>query len=210
MLNIGLTGGIGSGKSTVAQFFKDKGAYLIDFDILAHNVEEPEGRAWKRIVEEYGPDILNADTTINREKLGNIVFQDKKKLERLNSIVHPAVFEEWNRRLEEIKREKEDAIVISDIPLLIEVGLDKYVDLTVLVYIPPERQIERIMTRNGFTREEAEHRLHSQMSIDDKLPLADIVINNEGPPEETRKIVETYWPELLEREQNMKKTEPKQ
>jgi dephospho-CoA kinase len=210
MLNIGLTGGIGSGKSTVAQFFKDKGAYLIDFDILAHKVEEPEGPAWKRIVEEYGPEILNEDSTINREQLGNIVFQDKKKLERLNSIVHPAVFEEWLHRMEEIKAEKDDAIVISDIPLLIEVGLEKHVDLTVLVYISPEAQIERIMTRNGFTREEAEYRLRSQMSINEKLPLADIVINNEGPPEETRKIVEEYWPELIERERNKKNRETKQ
>ncbi len=210
MLNIGLTGGIGSGKSTVAQFFKDKGAYLIDFDILAHKVEKPEGPAWNRIVEEYGPDILNEDSTINREKLGDIVFQDKERLEMLNSIVHPAIFEEWVRRMEEIKKGKEDAIIISDIPLLIEVGLQKHVDLTVLVYIPPKAQIERIMTRNGFTREEAEYRLHSQMSIDEKLPLADIVINNEGPPEETQKIVETYWPELLEREQNKRNRETKQ
>jgi dephospho-CoA kinase len=210
MLNIGLTGGIGSGKSTVAQFFKDKGAYLIDFDILAHTVEEPERPAWKRIVEEYGPDILTEDSTINREKLGNIVFQDKEKLETLNSIVHPAVFEEWLRRMEEIKKEKEDAIVISDIPLLFEVGLYKYVDLTILVYIPPEEQIERIMTRNGFTREEAEYRLQSQMSIDEKLSFADIVINNEGSPEETQKIVEKCWPELLEREQNKRKRETKQ
>jgi dephospho-CoA kinase len=207
MLNIGLTGGIGSGKSTVAQFFKDKGAYLIDFDILAHKVEEPEGPAWKRIVEEFGPGILNEDSTINREKLGDIVFQDKEKLERLNSIVHPAVFEEWLHRMEEIKAEKEDAIVISDIPLLIEVGLQKYVDLTVLVYVSPERQIERIMTRNGFSREEAEYRLQSQMSIDEKISFADIVINNEGPPEETEKIVGTYWPELLERERNKRKKE---
>jgi dephospho-CoA kinase len=207
MLNIGLTGGIGSGKSTVAQFFKDKGAYLIDFDILAHKVEEPEGSVWKRIVEEFGPGILNEDSTINREKLGDIVFQDKEKLERLNSIVHPAVFEEWLHRMEEIKAEKEDAIVISDIPLLIEVGLQKYVDLTVLVYVSPERQIERIMTRNGFSREEAEYRLQSQMSIDEKISFADIVINNEGPPEETEKIVGTYWPELLERERNKRKKE---
>jgi dephospho-CoA kinase len=210
MLNIGLTGGIGSGKSTVAQFFKNKGAYLIDFDILAHKVEKPEEPAWKRIVEEYGPEILNDDRTINREKLGDIVFQDKEKLETLNSIVHPAVFEEWVRQMEEIKKEKENAIVISDIPLLIEVGLQKHVDLTVLVYLPPEEQIERIITRNGFTREEAEYRLRSQMSIDEKLPLADIVINNEGPPEKTRKIVETYWPELLEREQNKRNRETKQ
>lgn len=209
MLNIGLTGGIGSGKSTVANFFKDMGAYLIDFDKLAHKVEEPEKPAWRRIVEEYGADILNEDNSINREKLGAIVFQDKKKLETLNGIVHPAVFEEWQHLLKEIKREKEEAIVISDIPLLIEVGLDKHVDLTVLVYIPPEVQIERIMTRNGYTREDAHYRLDSQMSIDEKLARADIVINNEGPAEETRKIVENYWPELLERERIQRKGEMK-
>jgi dephospho-CoA kinase len=210
MLNIGLTGGIGSGKSTVAQFFKNKGAYLIDFDVLAHKVEEPGGPAWKQIVEEFGSEILNKDATINREKLGDIVFQDKKKLETLNGIVHPTVFKEWVHRMEEIKKEKEDAIVISDIPLLIEVGLQKYVDLVILVYIPPEEQIERIRTRNGFTREEAEYRLHSQMPIDEKLSLADVVINNGGPLEETRKIVEKYWPELLERERIKRKRETKQ
>ncbi len=209
MLNIGLTGGIGSGKSTVAEFFKDKGAFLIDFDVLAHKVEEPGEPAWRRIVEEYGAEVLNDDRTINREKLGNIVFQDKKKLATLNGIVHPAVFEKWVHRLEEIEAEKKDAIVLSDIPLLIEVGLQNNVDLTVLVYIPPEEQIKRIMTRNGFTRKEAEHRLHSQMSIDEKLPFADIVISNDGSPEETRKIVEQCWPELLEREQNKRERESK-
>jgi len=210
MLNIGLTGGIGSGKSTVAQFFREKGAYLIDFDILAHTVEEPERPAWKQIIEEFGPEILHKDSTINRGKLGDIVFQDKEKLEILNSIVHPAVFEEWVRRMEEIQKEKEDAIIISDIPLLIEVGLYQYVDLTVLVYIPPEVQIERIITRNGFTREEAEYRLDSQMSIDEKRSFADIVINNEGAPEKTRNIVERYWPEILKREQNKRTMETKQ
>jgi dephospho-CoA kinase len=209
MLNIGLTGGIGSGKSTVSQFFLDRGAYLIDFDTLAHKVEEPGGPAWKQIVEQYGPEILNGDKTINREELGNIVFQDTKAREKLNSIVHPAVFEEWLIRIEDIKKGKDNAIVISDIPLLMEVGLQDYVDLTILVYISPEEQIRRIMTRNGYTREEAECRLNSQMCIDDKVPLADIVINNEGPMEETRKIVEKYWPEIIEMEREKRKKEAK-
>ncbi|TFG37858.1 MAG: dephospho-CoA kinase, partial [Syntrophobacterales bacterium] len=101
------------------------------------------------------------------------------------------------------------AIVISDIPLLIEVGLQDCVDLTILIYISPEEQIKRIMTRNGYTREEAEYRLNSQMCIDDKVPLADIVINNEGPMEETRKLVEKYWPEIIEMESEKRKKEIK-
>jgi dephospho-CoA kinase len=209
MLNIGLTGGIGSGKSTVAGFFREKGAYIIDFDALAHKVEEPNSPAWIEIVEHYGTEILNEDKTINREKLGNIVFQNREKLEKLNSIVHPAVFKEWIRQMEDIKKEKEDAIIISDIPLLIEVGLQNHVDLTVLVYISQEEQIKRIMERNGFTRKEAEYRLNSQMKIDEKVPFADIVINNEGPPEETKKTVDKYWSTVLEKEKEKRIKEMK-
>ncbi|OPX41545.1 MAG: dephospho-CoA kinase [Deltaproteobacteria bacterium] len=205
MLNVGLTGGIGSGKSTIDRLFSAKGAYIIDFDALTYFVEEPNRQAWKEIVEHFGKKILNADDTINRKKLGEIVFRDRKKLNKLNSIVHPVVINEWQKRIENIRKEKEDAIIISDVPLLIEIGLHNRVDIRILVYISPEEQIKRIIKRDGYSIKKAEYRLNSQMSIDDKIPYADFVINNEGPLKETSKIVDEIWEKLLEKERIIRK-----
>jgi dephospho-CoA kinase len=204
MLNVGLTGGIASGKSTVAKMFLEKGAYLIDFDKLAHFVEEPDQRAWKAIVDFFGSDILNEDRTINRVKLGLLVFTDREKLSKLNSIVHPAVFEEWRRRSEDIRERNPQAIVISDVPLLIEVGMHHMFDVVVLVHASPEDQIERLMERNGLTREDAVRRLSSQMPIDEKRAYADIVIDNHDSLEATRRIVNDVWKDILEREKQLR------
>jgi dephospho-CoA kinase len=200
MLNVGLTGGIGSGKSTVDRLFRKKGAEIIDFDSLAHAAEAPGSTAWKEIVAYFGRDILNHDDTINRERLGTIVFRDSKKLKKLNSIVHPSLFDEWKRKIEVIRLKRKDAVIISDIPLLIEVKWHEYVDVVVLVYISPEEQIKRIMKRNGYTRHEATDRLNSQMPIGEKVPYANFIIHNEGSVEETEKIVSDIWETLLERE----------
>jgi len=200
MLNVGLTGGIASGKSTVARMLAEKGAVLIDFDELANAVQEPEGAVWREIVRHFGEEILHEDRTIDRRKLGETVFADREKRELLNRLVHPAIFEEWQRRLAEIRVRRADAIVVSDIPLLIEAGLKGMVDLVLLVYITPEEQIRRVMARDGFSREEAERRLAAQMPIEEKLRWADIVIRNGGSPEETRRVVSEVWMELNIRE----------
>lgn len=200
MLNIGLTGGIASGKSTVAKMFQERGAYLIDFDELAHFVEEPDQPAWKAIVDYFGYDILNEDRTINRVQLGLFVFADQKKLSILNDIVHPAVFEEWRRRIDNLYEIDPCAVVISDVPLLIEVGMQDQVDLVILVYVSPAVQIKRLMDRNGCSREEAVKRLASQMPIDDKILYADIVIDNQDSPDETREIVYEIWDDILQSE----------
>jgi dephospho-CoA kinase len=200
MLNVGLTGGIACGKSTVARMLAEKGAVLIDFDELAHAVQEPEGAVWREIVRHFGEEILHEDRTIDRRKLGETVFADREKRELLNRLVHPAIFEEWQRRLAEIRVRRADAIVVSDIPLLIEAGLKGMVDLVLLVYITPEEQVRRVMARNGFSREEAERRLAAQMPIEEKLRWADIVIRNGGSPEETRRVVSEVWMELNIRE----------
>ncbi len=197
MINIGLTGGIGSGKSTVAKLFQKRGAYIIDVDVLAHIVEEPGGMVWDRIVEHFGRKILDKDDRISREVLGGIVFRDNEKLEKLNSIVHPTVFDEWRRRFDDIGSRDEKAIIISDIPLLIEVGWHRAVDMVILVYTSPTVQAERIMERNVCSYEEAEDRIRSQMPVDEKIPFADFVINNEGTPEETEAIVDRVWKEIL-------------
>jgi dephospho-CoA kinase len=200
MLNVGLTGGIASGKSTVARMLAKKGAILIDFDEIAHAVEEPEGPVWREIVDHFGEDVLGADRGIDRRKLGAVVFADREKLELLNSLVHPAVFAEWQRRIAEIRAGRPDSIVLSDIPLLLEAGMKPLVDLVLLIYLPPDEQILRLMVRNGYCRDEAAARLASQMPIDAKVSEADIVIRNDGSPEETRQAVDALWEELRKRE----------
>jgi len=152
------------------------------------------------IVETFGTDILNEDRTINRPRLGALVFGNPERLSKLNSIVHPAVFREGGLRIAEIKKNDPWAIVLSDIPLLIEVDARWFVDLVVLVYISPAQQVRRLMLRNGFSRDEALVRLASQMPIDDKVRHADIIINNEGAEDKTREIIEAVWVDLLKRE----------
>jgi dephospho-CoA kinase len=197
MLNVGLTGGIASGKSTVAKMFEDKGAYLIDFDALAHFVEEPDRPVYKAIIEFFGREILNEDWTINRAKLGQIVFSDEEKLSVLNSIVHPAVFDLWRQRIDDIRKINPRAIVVSDVPLLLEVRLQHLFDVVILVYVSPEDQVRRLTERNEYSQKEAESRLDTQMPIDEKISHADFIIDNKGPIDTTRSIVDAVWEELL-------------
>jgi len=200
MLNVGLTGGIACGKSTVAQMFVDLGAYLIDFDRIAHYVQEPGKPAYEEVVHYFGKEILRPDKKIDRIKLGNIVFVNKKKLLELNNIVHPLVYQEWHIRLEKIKKKEIHAIILSDVPLLFEGKMQHLFDLTMLVLIAPEEQLCRLIRRNKMSREEAEDRLKSQMPITEKIALADIVIDNEGSISETEKKVKQTWQKLLRRE----------
>jgi dephospho-CoA kinase len=200
MLNVGLTGGIASGKSTVARMLEAKGAILIDFDDLAHAVIEPGGPAWQGVVRHFGEEILQTDGRIDRVKLGEIVFSDRQQREILNRLVHPGVVAEWQKRLKEIEQTRKDAIVLSEIPLLIEAGLEALVDVVLIVYLSPEEQIRRLMARNGFTREAAERRVAAQMPIEEKLSHANFVIGNEDLPEETGRAVDGLWEALKERE----------
>lgn len=208
MLNVGLTGGIASGKSTVAKMLLKKGAFLIDLDELAREVVQRDLPAWKAIVEYFGPEVLKDDGTINREKLGAIVFDDHEKLTMLNELVHPAVFKRWIQRLAEIEKEYPEAIVLSDIPLLMELGMSKLLDVVVLVHIPKQEQINRLMLRNGITYQEALSRLNAQFPIEEKVPLADVVINNQDSIEKTQKIVDDLWQELLKREEKCRRSSP--
>ena len=202
MLSVGLTGGIASGKSTVAQMFVELGAHLIDFDKLAHEVQEPGKKAWQEIIKFFGDSIINRDDTINRNKLAQIVFTDKNKLTVLNNIVHPIVFKLWLERLDKIKRQEEQAIVLSDVPLLLEGKMQDLFDLTMLILISPEEQINRLIARNGLSRDEAQLRLNNQMSITEKIGLADIVIENQGDVSQTQKKVVEIWQQFKGREEN--------
>ena len=200
MLNVGLTGGIACGKSTVAEIFVRLGCYLIDFDKIAHEVQEPGRPAWQEIVDHFGRGILGQDKKVDRNKIAAIVFNHPEKLKALNAIVHPRVYQEWHVRLEKIKAIDPEAIVLSDVPLLFEGQMQSLFDLTILVRITAPEQINRLKARNSLTQEEAEARLNCQMPINDKIPLADIVIDNQGTPGETAKKVEEVWQELRRRE----------
>jgi len=178
----------------------NKGAYHIDFDLLAHELQEPETSVWHEIVACFGAAILNSDKTINRGALGNIVFSDPAKLDRLNNIMHPPIFRAWRNKVNHISRADPHAIIISDIPLLIEDGLQDIFDIVVLVYIPPAEQMIRLIKRNGYTRDYAEKRIASQMPIDDKIEYAQIVFRNDGTLEETEEKIDALWQELRERE----------
>jgi dephospho-CoA kinase len=199
MLNAGLTGGIASGKTTISRILVDKGAYLIDHDLLAHEAEEPNGPSWRGIVDYFGTSVLT-DRRIDRKKLGEIVFNKPEEMLRLNSIVHPAVNDLWKSRIRQIEEKDPRAIIISDVPLLFEIGWQNQVDVVILVYIPPEEQVRRLIARNGISVEEAKARLKSQMPIGDKIKMADFVINNHEPIEAARRHIEDLWEELLVRE----------
>ncbi|MBM3133101.1 MAG: dephospho-CoA kinase [Chloroflexi bacterium] len=195
MIVIGLTGGIASGKSTVSAMFKELGAYIIDYDVLAREVVQPRLKAWQGIVEEFGQEVLNEDLTINRARLGQIVFDEPGKLKRLNKIVHPEIFAEADRRAEEIGKSDPDAVIIKDVPLLIETKIHRKVDRVVVVAVGGENQLMRLAGR-GLSNEAARKRIAAQMPIHEKERYADFIIRTDGSIEDTRRQVDEVYGQL--------------
>ena len=185
-LIIGLTGGIASGKSTVSNMFKEMDIQVIDADIEARLAVQKGEQAYKKIIAEFGEDILMDNGEIDRKKLGAIIFHDEDKRQTLNGIVHPEVRKRMMTKIEEAKKNQEEIIVL-DIPLLFESKLTYLVDKTILVYVDLETQLKRLMARNQLTVEEAKARINSQMPLVDKIRLADAVIDNNGSIDYTRK-----------------------
>ena len=177
MILVGLTGGVATGKSTVAAMFKRCGAFVIDADALARNVVAPGKPAWRDIVTVFGGKILNPDRTINRRALGAIVFRNKAKLKRLERIIHPRVAQEQMRLTKAASKKNPHAVVIYDVPLLFEARINKRVEKTIVVTADRETQIARLKKRNGFTRTEALRRIRSQMSLAKKVAHADYVFD---------------------------------
>ncbi len=188
---IGLTGSIATGKSTVAKIFKDLGFYVIDADKIAHSVYKRGEKAYFEIVKVFGKEILHENGEINRKKLGRLVLNDNKKLSLLEAIVHPAVEEKRLEMLEKIKNEDPHAFVISDVPLLLEKDLKSKFDCIIVVYVPKELQIRRLMERDHILKEEALKKVSLQLPINEKRKLADIVIDNSKTLAKTRKQVES-------------------
>ncbi|MBW6463258.1 MAG: dephospho-CoA kinase [Bacillota bacterium] len=198
MLIIGLTGGIASGKSTVAKMLVKKGAHLIDADQIAREVVQPDLPAWQEIVDWLGETILLPDRSIDRVKLAGIVFNDSAKLEKLNEIIHPRVADRFAVLSSEIAGKDPDAVIVYDIPLLIEAGMHSGVDLILLVYVSPEIQLERLQQRDHLSRIEAENRLSAQMPLGDKKKYADAIIDNSGSINETAAQAEQFWDKIMQ------------
>ncbi|MCC2928143.1 dephospho-CoA kinase [Bacillus sp. LBG-1-113] len=188
-LVIGLTGGIASGKSTVANMLIDKGITVIDADIIAKQAVEKGMPAYLQIIDEFGEDILLENGDIDRRKLGALVFTNEQKRLALNSIVHPAVREEMLKRRDESIANQETFVVL-DIPLLFESKLESLVDKIIVVSVTKELQLERLIKRNQLTEEEALSRIRSQMPLEEKVSRADNVIDNSGTLEETKQQLE--------------------
>lgn len=202
VLVVGLTGGIASGKSTVANFLEELGSIVIDFDILARQVVRPGEKAWSEIIEYFGEGILLKNMEIDRKKLSEMVFLDPEKRKKLEEFTHPAIGKEFVRQVDRIASSENNAIIQAVIPLLIECGMQELFHAVAVVHVPREKQIERLIMRDGITRESAVNIIKAQMPIDEKIRYADFVINNNGTVEETRIQVKHIWDKLLELKKN--------
>lgn len=198
MLKVGLTGGIASGKSTVSEAFARLGAKVLDADEVAREVVLPGKPAWTKLRHTFGSEFFRPDGRLNRNKLRRLVFADPEQRSRLNAIVHPEVMREIDSRFEQLTSSAEHAVVLVDIPLLIEVGVAHRFDKVVVVYANESVQVMRLMQRDGLSREEARQALSVQIDLREKAKKADFVISNSGTPGETQAQVEKVWQELLE------------
>ena len=197
MLRVGLTGGIATGKSTVSRSFARLGAKVLDADEVAREVVLPGKPAWTKLRETFGSEFFHSDGKLRRDKLRRLVFADPELRSRLNAIVHPEVMRAIERRSEEMTSLAEDAVVLVDVPLLLEVGVAHRFDKVIVVYVSESVQIERLRQRDGLSIEEAGQALSAQMDLGEKVKQADFVIDNSGTLEETQSQVEKVWKELL-------------
>jgi len=198
LLVLGVTGGIASGKSTVAGMLAELGAPIVDFDMLAREVAAPGRPAFQEIVAYFGKEVVGEDGRLDRKRLSRIVFQDPAKRRKLEGMTHPRILEAFMCRLRQLAEKDPRAVVQAVVPLLFEVGLEPLVHKVLVVYASPDIQIERLMERDQISREEARRMLDAQMPIDRKAARADFVIRNEGDVEETRKQVTVLWGQLQE------------
>lgn len=197
MLKVGLTGGIAVGKTTVMQTFEELGAVCFDADQIAREVVEPGTPGLEAVEAEFGRGVLAPDGSLDRAALGRIVFGDSERRARLEEILHPLIIAEQDGRIAEALARDPGAIVIVDAALMVESGSYKRFDYLVVVYCEPEVQIERLMARNGLSREEALRRIAAQMPQEEKVRLADLTIETSGSLEETRRATAAVWEELL-------------
>ncbi len=195
---IGLTGGIGSGKSTVAELLAGKGAVVLDADKVGHEAYRPGTPAWKEVVATFGKDIVAGDGSIDRRKLGAIVFADPAALQRLNAIMHPRMFEMMRERIDEFRRRGVEVVVL-DAAILLEANWTPLVDEVWVVVASEDRVVERAVARTGLPEEQIRRRIRSQLSNEERCRHASVVIENDGSLEELRAKVDRLWEELQAR-----------
>ena len=203
MLRVGLTGGIGSGKSEVSRRLAAHGAVVIDADVAAREVVAPGTPGLAQVAAAFGPEVLGPDGALDRERLGAMVFRDPALRAKLNAIVHPLV-REWMTAAERAAAEAaaatgRDLIVVHDVPLLAESGRADGFDLVIVVDVPPELQVERLVSERGMTPDQARARMAAQAGRDQRLGLADLVIDNSGSLDDLDRRVADVWADLQRR-----------
>jgi dephospho-CoA kinase len=196
MLRVGLTGGIGAGKTTVGRMFVELGAHLIDADVISHELFRPGEPVHRAVVKAFGPRVVAADGSIDRVALGEIVFNDAAARARLNSIVHPAVIQRQQSWLNECESRDPQGVAIVDAALMVEVGTFRNYDKVVVVICSPEEQRHRLRQRSGLTDEQIEARIAAQMPMSEKAKYGDYVIETNGTLDDTRSQVESVWHSL--------------
>ncbi|MFF2090811.1 dephospho-CoA kinase [Paenibacillus sp. NPDC058174] len=193
-MKIGLTGGIATGKSTVASMLVERGALLVDADQVAREVVMPGEPALEAVASKFGQAVIHKeDGTLDRKALGAIVFNNKDKLAQLEGILHPAIRTRMQQRIQQYEIDFPQKLVVADIPLLYETGQASLYDGIMVAYVPEKLQLERLMLRNAIDADEAQHRVKLQMDIEEKKRRAEWVIDNSGTLEETSRQISLFW-----------------
>jgi dephospho-CoA kinase len=192
---IGLTGGIGSGKSTVSRFLAELGAAVIDADKIGHEVYRPDTDTWRKLVKTFGRGILTADNTIDRKKLGAIVFSNEEELKRLNAIIHPQITEVIKKQIDDYRR-KDAKVIVLDAPVLLEAHAKNLVDEVWVVVADEENVIKRAVARTGLREEQIRDRIRAQMSKTERIKNAQVIIYNDGTPEDLRGKIKNLWEQI--------------
>jgi dephospho-CoA kinase len=203
MLIVSLTGGIATGKSVVAQILKEHGCYIHNADLAAHQLMAPQEPAWKKIVDRFGPNILKPDNTVNRSKLGSIVFSDKEERLFINNLLHPLVFKQKEKEIIKLNSEGLYRIFISEAALTVEAGYAKFFDKIIITHCKKNIQIKRLMKRDLFDRNEALLRIESQMPSEQKLEYADYAIDTSGTLAKTIEQTEHVFKMLMSDYENL-------
>ncbi len=192
MIVIGLTGGIGTGKSEVARIFQELGAVIINADQIGHQAYTPHSEIWQEVVKAFGEDILQPSGEIDRKKLGSIVFANPDQLTRLNQIMHPRMARMVAQQVQELREQGADVVVV-DAALLFEAGWDSLVGEVWSTESPEDLVIERLQTRSGLSQEEAKKRIDSQMSAEERTSRSQLVVDNSGDLVELERVVRSIW-----------------